>query len=98
MMTELRAAAARLMYNDNRDTADYNDLIAFIDSMELLQRKLRWIPVEQELPKDNRRVLLYTSRGAVYRGWYDHKWKCWRTTNTVKVTHWRLPDRPEDWE
>lgn len=28
---ELRAAAARLMYNDNRDIRDYNALIAFID-------------------------------------------------------------------
>ena len=30
--TELRAAAARLLYSDNRDTADYNMLIDFIDS------------------------------------------------------------------
>ena len=30
---ELRAAAARLMYGDNRDTADYNMLIDFIDKI-----------------------------------------------------------------
>lgn len=29
--TDLRAAAARLLYSDNRDTADYNMLIEFID-------------------------------------------------------------------
>lgn len=29
--TDLRAAAARLLYCDNRDTADYDMLIAFID-------------------------------------------------------------------
>lgn len=28
---ELRAAAARLMYDDNRDIRDYNALVAFID-------------------------------------------------------------------
>lgn len=31
--TELKAAAARLLYSDNRDTADYNMLIEFIDSI-----------------------------------------------------------------
>ena len=30
---ELRAAAARLLYSDNRDTADYYMLIEFIDSI-----------------------------------------------------------------
>ena len=29
---ELRAAAARLMYSDNRDIRDYNKLIDFINS------------------------------------------------------------------
>lgn len=97
-ITELRAAVARLMYSDNRDIADYNTLIAFIDRMDRLMRMLRWIPVTERLPKDARKVLLYTNHGAVYRGYYDHVHKCWRTTNTVKVTHWRPPDRPEDWE
>lgn len=31
--TELKAAAARLLYSDNRDTADYYMLIEFIDSI-----------------------------------------------------------------
>lgn len=30
--TELRAAAARLLYNSNRSTSDYDMLIDFIDS------------------------------------------------------------------
>lgn len=33
--TELKAAAARLLYSDSRDTADYNMLIEFIDSIFL---------------------------------------------------------------
>lgn len=59
--------------------------------------KYRWIPCTEALPPDNKKVLLYTKGGEVYRGYYDHKWKCWRTTNTVNITHWRKPDSPLDW-
>lgn len=31
---ELKAAAARLMYGDNRDIRDYNALIEFIENIE----------------------------------------------------------------
>lgn len=31
---ELRAAAARLLYNDNRDSADYGALVDYIDNSE----------------------------------------------------------------
>lgn len=30
--TELKAAAARLLYNNNRDTADYNMIVDYIDN------------------------------------------------------------------
>ena len=62
-----------------------------------LSKKYRWIPCTEALPPDNKKVLLYTKGGEVYRGYYDHKWKCWRTTNTVNITHWRKPDSPLDW-
>lgn len=44
--TELRAAAARLLYNDNRDTSDYNMLIDFIDNYFDNQQPTTdgWIP------------------------------------------------------
>ena len=95
---EMKAAAARLLYNDNRDTADFDALVGFIDSVALILDKFRWIPVQERLPKNGQNVVLYTDHGAVFWGYYDHKWKCWRTTKTVNVTHWRLPDGPEDWK
>lgn len=62
-----------------------------------LSKKYRWIPCTENLPPDSKKVLLYTKGGEVYRGYYDHKWRCWRTTNTVNITHWRKPDSPWDW-
>lgn len=62
-----------------------------------LSKKYRWIPCAEALPQDSKKVLLFTKGGEVYRGYYDHKWKCWRTTNTVNITHWRKPDSPLDW-
>lgn len=55
--TELRAAAARLLYSDNRDTADYNMLIEFIDgtfreNQEQVETD-KWIPVTDHLPKND---------------------------------------------
>lgn len=94
---ELRAAAARLLYNNNRDTADYNALISFIEGVDSKTKKFRWVPVTERLPKNGRKVLLYTTKGEVFRGHYDHVHKCWRTTKTVNITHWRLPDGPDDW-
>ena len=74
-----------------------NELVADQERIKKLRRKYRWIPVTEALPKDERRVLIYTEYG-VYRGYYDHKHKCWRTTRTVRrVTHWRNQDCPEMW-
>ena len=76
---------------------EYQSLICYFSSVEKLRQKYRWIPVEESLPVDSSKVLLMSSHGAVFRGYYDHKWKCWRTTKSVKVTHWRHPDRLDDW-
>lgn len=74
-----------------------NELIADQDRIKKLRWKYRWIPVTEALPRDERRVLIFTEYG-VYRGYYDHKHKCWRTTRTVRrVTHWRNQDCPEMW-
>lgn len=95
---ELKAAVGRLMTGESIGTADYHALVDFIDRVEDLRKKFRWVPIKEQLPKDSRKVLLLTSRGAVFRGYYDHVHKCWRTTKSVKITHWRLPDGPEDWD
>ena len=98
-MTELRAAARRLLYDDCRDPADHDALVAFIDDVERDRKRFRWISVKEALPPSNRKVLLYTDRGAVFRGYYDHVHQCWRTTKTVNITHWRaMPDGPEEVE
>lgn len=74
-----------------------NELVAEQDRLKKLRRKYRWIPVTEALPKDERRVLIHTEYG-IYRAYYDHKHKCWRTTRTVRrVTHWRNQDSPEIW-
>ena len=49
---DLRAAAARLLYSDNRDTADYDMLIEFIDSTFR----------EQEVREDVRRRMPLTQK------------------------------------
>ena len=95
---ELKAAAARLLYNNDRNSADYNALVGFIDQVACMAKKFRWVPVTERLPANGRKVLLYSDRGAVFRGYYDHVHRCWRTTKTVNITHWRVPDGPEDWE
>lgn len=76
-------------------TMDTATLEAFINEVDEYRRKYRWIPVEERLPPSNRKVLLYTERGAVFRGYYDHVHGCWRSTKTITVTHWRYPDGPE---
>lgn len=51
--TELRAAAARLLYNDNRDTSNYDMLIDFIDNYFDNQQPTTdgWIPCSERLPR-----------------------------------------------
>ena len=73
-------------------------LLEFIDEVDEYRQKYRWIPVEEQLPPSNRKVLLYTERGAVFRGYYDHVHRCWRSTKTITVTHWRYPDGPDSEE
>lgn len=48
--TELKAAAARLLYNSNRNTSDYDLLIDFIDSHFDNQPQGDWIPCSERLP------------------------------------------------
>lgn len=77
--TELRAAAARLLYNDNRDTSDYNMLIDFIDNYFDNQQHTAdaWIPVSsgavptKEDYSEDGFVLVQTGGDIIYKGFYD---------------------------
>ena len=72
---------------------------------------MQWIPVEERLPEEGKRCLLYTPcDGVLCVGYYAgkdnwqhrHKWRlvtAMRSTQTLtkKVTHWRpLPEAPKE--
>ena len=74
-------------------------------------QQMQWIPVEERLPEEGKRCLLYTPcDGILYVGYYAgkdkwqhrHKWRlvtAMRSTQTLtkKVTHWMpLPKAPKE--
>ena len=76
-------------------------------------QQMRWIPVEERLPEEGKRCLLYTPcDGILCVGYYAgkdewqhrHKWRlvtAMRSTQTLtkKVTHWMpLPKAPKEEE
>ena len=76
-------------------------------------QQMRWIPVEERLPEEGKRCLLYTPcDGILCVGYYAgkderqhrHKWRlvtAMRSTQTLtkKVTHWMpLPEAPKEEE
>lgn len=57
----------------------------------------RWIPVTERLPEDDSQVLACTRHGKAFSAHYDHKWKSWSVSHTVKITHWMpLPEPPKE--
>lgn len=80
--TELRAAAARLLYNSNRSTSDYDMLIDFIDSyFDSLPdvsdiRVGKWIPCSVATPNYFIDVLVTIDEGDVLclHREYNNKW------------------------
>lgn len=58
----------------------------------------QWIPVTDRVPPDDCPVLV--TCGRYYRSFiarYDHIWKKWRVSHTLKITHWMpLPDSPKE--
>lgn len=56
----------------------------------------KWIPVTERLPEDDRQVLACTKHGRAFSAHYDHKWKRWQVSHSVKITHWMpLPEPPK---
>ena len=72
-------------------------LVRSDNQLSRLRLKYRWHDATKILPSHSRHVLVWTNRGE-YRAWYDHKWKCWRTTRDgLRITHWREQCGPENW-
>ena len=83
------------------------------DRLKEEAQQMRWIPVEEMLPEEGKRCLLYTPcDGIICVGYYAgkdewqhrHKWRlvtAMRSTQTLtkKVTHWMpLPKAPKEEE
>lgn len=81
------------------------------DGLKEEVQQMRWIPVEERLPEEGKRCLLYTPcDGVLCVGYYAgkdewqhrHKWRlvtAMRSTQTLtkKVTHWTpLPEAPKE--
>lgn len=97
--------------NENEETL-WDVITSAIDTIESLvsennrlktesKRELsnpQWIPVTEKVPPDDRPVLV--TCGRYYRSFiarYDHTWKKWRVSHTLKITHWMpLPDAPKE--
>ena len=109
-----RDANGELWYSDNGTERDrLHRLAAYEDTGLILEeaQQMRWIPVEERLPEEGKRCLLYTPcDGIICVGFYNgndnwehrHKWKlvtAMRSTQTLtkKVTHWMsLPQTPKE--
>lgn len=58
-----------------------------------------WISVKDRLPEHSNTVLCVTKNGRPFVCKYDHAWKHWAVSGSVKVTHWMpLPEPPKDGE
>lgn len=81
-----------------RQLADQAALAVDLQSeVEQLKAERRWIPVSDRLPKDDGKVWAITSSRNLFLAHYDHKWKCWRVSHTIKITHWMpLPEPPKE--
>lgn len=99
------------LYNgENEHIYDTNDILDSIDNWSTITSSSEWVSVEERLPEEGEKCLLYTPRdGFIYVGFYDgndtrnhrHKWRLFtamRATQTLikKVTHWMFLPEPPD--
>lgn len=58
-------------------------------------KKMRWIPVEERVPKGNRMTLVLTANGAVVAARFISRLQSWTGPGRY-ATHWMLlPEPPE---
>jgi hypothetical protein len=63
------------------------------ETLRVMSEVLRWIPVEERLPKSEGRYLIVYQEFGTRRAFigdylpYESRWTC--STNTMRVTHWR---------
>jgi hypothetical protein len=68
-------------------------------AISALREQPRWISVEERLPDNEDVVLCVTKNKRPFVCRYDHYWKHWRVSKSVKVTHWMyLPEPPTEEE
>lgn len=89
------------LYNgENEHIYDTNDILDSIDNWSTITSSSEWVSVEERLPEEGEKCLLYTPRdGFIYVGFYDgndtrnhrHKWRLFtamRATQTlIKKSH-----------
>ena len=100
--TELKAAVARLLYNDNRNAADYDLLVNFIDAMFRKQEHFSWRSVKDQLPEELPRGnpmwsevcrpsydVLVKRKGEKYleTAWYSYGNKEWVTADEERFLY-----------
>ncbi len=84
-------------YKPLRDCADVriNDAIAYIQKLEAAAPK--WISVEERLPSNTRKVLIYTRRHKTFISYYNPADGMWGYEYDYDITHWmKLPEPPEE--
>ena len=93
VLTDLLYAYAADEYGDYF----YEHGDAVCEAVECIMREQpRWISVEDRLPDNEDTVLCVTKNKRPFVCRYDHYWKHWRVSGSVKVTHWMpLPEPPE---
>lgn len=61
---------------------------AYEMAISALREQPCWISVEEALPETEDTVLCVTKNKRPFVCRYDHYWKHWRVSKSVKVTHW----------
>ena len=66
-------------------------LVNLIDNLD------KWISVKKKLPKDEKRLLVWTDEGKFGEGWYAQDAKCWVTYDVSgDVIHYQNLQPPKD--
>jgi hypothetical protein len=66
-------------------------------AFEALMEQPRWISVNDRLPNDTEKVLVYTTTGNTTVARWSQRQEKFVASGNITVTHWMsLPEKPED--